>query len=317
MMKRKKLLLLEFGIVAFMLFLAGYVMVPKFLKAQNINLPSRIPDPEFRRYLEHAMKVGVDEPFSAEEAAALTELSIGRSFINNTLMSSNIKSVEGIQYFTGLESLSFYDLSINLVDLSAQTALQSLTITNSPLQSIDLSMNSSIRDLTLSSTEIDTIEASCLSNLEKLECPGNQLRSLDLSDNPEIIWLNCRGNEISELDLSQNHKLEFLEASLNPLEDMDLSHNPELQNIRLNHCNISRINISNITKINNLEMSLNFLDEIPPLKNQPELKYLDLRSNNLDCGDMEDILYYRKRLGMKSILILPQEGFDLADCEGY
>lgn len=295
-MRRKQYFFIEIGIAVFVLFLGAYVMVPKFLKAQNINLPTKIPDLTFRRYLEQQLNVGIDEPYTAEEAAKLKTIEIRRFNPTQTALPKRIQSLKGIHYFTGLESVS-----LNGVDC----------------ETIDLTSNGKIKELTISNSNLHTIDLSPLPLLENMDCSNNKLNALDVSKNPGIIWLSCYGNQISELNLSKNPKLEFLEASRNPLETIDLSHNPVLQNVRLNECNLKEINVSNITQIINLEVYLNYLDAIPPMEQHRELKYLDLRNNDLDCGDMDDVMQYRKRLGIMSILILPQNNVDLEQCEGY
>ena len=159
---------------------------------------TNFPDEKFRNYVLTEFDKNSDSKLSSEEIAAVTKIEA-----NN----KGIKSLDGVGFFTALETLNCWGNELTGLDLSKNTALKELQCSNSKLQSLDLSQNT---------------------NLTDLYCGKNPLTTLDLSKNTKLKVLNCSGFgnkhvELTELDLSQNTALESLDCSLNELKQLNVS----------------------------------------------------------------------------------------------
>ena len=140
---------------------------------------TNFPDAKFRSFVKENLDKNKDNILDAGEIAAVKKIEA-----NNM----GIKSLEGVGFFTALETLKCWDNELTGLDLSKNTALKDLQCSNSKLQSLDLSQNP---------------------NLTQLYCGRNPLTTLDLSKNAKLKVLNCSGfanrrTKLTELDLSQN-----------------------------------------------------------------------------------------------------------------
>ncbi len=153
-----------------------------------------IPDPNFRAFCLQHFDTNGDGMLTADEAAAVKKIALPGTTVFGVFSSADIRSLEGIEYFTALEELSLFsyesgsgsnpwvrltlpnvlDLSKNTklkkleywiktmsvsilpktLDLSANTALESLQLTVSPFQTLDLSANTALEHFEALSTTL-------------------------------------------------------------------------------------------------------------------------------------------------------------------
>ena len=202
------------------------------------------PDANFRSWIldkNHLGGAGADGWLTREELAQIKEIDVsGR----------NIASLEGIGYFSALESLTCTANSLTELDTSGNPQLRGLYCSNNLLTALDLSRNPALESLYCASNRIETLKISACSELKNLNCERNRLTELDLSGNPALEWLYCRHNQLSQLDVKNNtelvfietfdnqltsfdpsplKKLTFLHIDYNQLKTLDMSHNPNLQ----------------------------------------------------------------------------------------
>ncbi|MFB0973257.1 MAG: Ig-like domain-containing protein, partial [Bacteroidales bacterium] len=116
--------------------------------------------------------------------------------------SLNIKSLEGIQYFTSLKELNCSYNDLYSIDVQSNTNLERLYCYQCKLSSIDVSKNLKLKGLGLSSNSLTDLDVSKNLNLENLECDNNDLSSLDISKNTSLYALYCFHNKIRNLDVS-------------------------------------------------------------------------------------------------------------------
>lgn len=114
----------------------------------------------------------------------------------------NIQSLEGIKYFTNLETL---DVSLNR------------------LTSLDVSQNQKLRWLDAGNNQSMT-QISLPDSLEYLDCFDNGIREIDLSHLDQLWYLNMTANDLSTIDLSYNEQITHLFLDDNHLKTLDLSH---------------------------------------------------------------------------------------------
>ena len=124
------------------------------------------PDANFRSYVSSKDTNG-DGYLSNSEIAAVTSISVSNQ---------SIASLEGIEFFA---------------------ALRTLTCSNNQLTSLDVSKNTALVTLNCSSNQLTSLDVSKNTALGTLNCNGNQLTSLDVSHNPSLKNIYCYLNRIS------------------------------------------------------------------------------------------------------------------------
>lgn len=201
----------------------------------SINVIDKIKDPYFKAYIKLSLEKGwiktVDPNIlTPAEAAVLNELSL--SLVSNR---EKITSLEGIEYFTGLEKLYIHNTAISVVDLTKNKKLTYLSICGCTAESmkisspwvkeiygkygenISLTLETPILDrINCSDSKLKTLDVTACSKLTHLNCGGSKIISLDVSKNPELYLLWCGGYGCltsGQLDVSNNKKLEFLSCS--------------------------------------------------------------------------------------------------------
>lgn len=202
---------------------------------ENINVLDKIKDPVFKAYIEVQIRIGgikTDNPtiLTPKEAATLKILSFTTAADKNKLV-----SLEGIEYFTGLEALRLNYTAVELVDLSKNLNINEIHFPGCIAESIKIisptvtyingsqSKNDSVEFQTprlikidCSTSRLTSLNVSACPLLEYLDCGATHIISLDTSKNPELKLLRCGGfGTIScgQLDVSTNQKLELLSCN--------------------------------------------------------------------------------------------------------
>lgn len=164
------------------------------------------PDLNFRNWLLNVNNIngyGADGVLTSSELANIIEIDV---------MSQNIKSLEGLKYFTSLISLQCHDNKIAELDVSQNTALRHFQCSSNLLKKMDLSQNT---------------------QLLTFDCHDNQITDLNISQNRILKSLYCDNNQLTKLDITQNPVLSILRCSNNQLTKIDLANNSELTNVRM------------------------------------------------------------------------------------
>lgn len=175
---------------------------------------SMIPDEGFRERCYEYFDTDHDGKLSMEEAASVTYMSI---------IGESIKSLDGIEYFTGLTQLFLRDTQVSSLDLSKNTKLEVLQCAQNKMTRLYVSENTSLRNLECPGNQLKFLDVSKNQQLEGLYCGNNQLTSLDLSNNKKLKYLSCKNNLLSSLDLNNNFQVEVLDCSFNRLSTLDVS----------------------------------------------------------------------------------------------
>ena len=163
-------------------------------------------------------------------------LTIDENIISKTdtlnISGSNIKSIEGIEYFSSLKKLDCSNNDISSINVSKNTNLEELNCSNNNINSIDLNKNLQLKRLYVHNNQkrrpnypqthpkfrefrnkkSDNFQLNISNNinLEELNCSSNLISSLDVSKNINLIELNCSNNYLKTIDLSKNIQLKRL-----------------------------------------------------------------------------------------------------------
>lgn len=264
------------------------------------------PDANFREYVTDT--VLADSTESKADDAALTAEQLDRistySWVN--VSSREIKSLDGIEWFTGLKELDCYNNQLTSLNVSNNPLLGSLHCGNNHLTTLNVSSNPLLKSLDCgnsdndgwSDNQITSLDVSNNPALESLDCYNNQLTSLNVSNNPLLESLHCSNNQLTTLDVSSNLLLKTLWCGGNQLTALDVSNHPKL--IRLN-CNgvyvadkdgnmvntsqLSTLNASNNPSLEFLWCSDNRLTTLN-VSNAPALTELHCQGNKLTALDI-------------------------------
>ena len=136
------------------------------------------PDPYFRSSIRSKFDVNMDGILSDEENAKITEYSIVTGYsVNGKPVTSNIKSLKGIECLKYLKKLKLHKASvIGELDLSYNTALEEVEIYNEYNQPV-----------------ISTLSVKDAPNLKRISCTLSNLPKIDYKKYPklEYIKLDC------------------------------------------------------------------------------------------------------------------------------
>lgn len=175
-----------------------------------------IPDTVFRRYcinLGYADEKGYIIPVEAEK---VTWINVG---------GLNIKSLEGVKYFTSLEKLICYYTPLVSLDVSGCAALKELYCNhNTSLVSLDVRGCTSLKRLSCYKTSLSGLDVTGCRALESLRCYDNaSLALLNVKGCAALKELYCHNDRLVGIDLSGCISLTILYCYGNHVATLDAS----------------------------------------------------------------------------------------------
>lgn len=243
---------------------------------------ANFPDAKFRSFVKEKLDKNNDGILDAGEIAAVKMIEA-----NNM----GIKSLEGVGFFTALETLKCWDNELTGLDLSKNTALKDLQCSNSKLQSLDLSQNPNLTKLYCGENPLTTLDLSKNAKLKVLDCSGfanrrTKLTELDLSQNTALESLDCSINELKQLNVSGCTALKKLSCSSNQLTTLDVSKNTNLIELLCSSNQLDALDVSKNTELEKLYCWDNFLAKLDVSKNL-KLERIDCVKNRLTSLDLD------------------------------
>ena len=185
------------------------------------------PDDAFRAYVRDT----VLEDSAVEDTVILTEdqWTRIRNRFDVQVSYQDITSLEGLQYFEGLNFLICDGNQLTELPLLESPDLYYISCGTNQLTSLNVSQLPGLRILYCSGNQLTSLDLSANPILETLGCNYNALAELDVSKNPALSFLDCSRNALTELDISKNLQLTYLGCEDNRLTKLDLSANTVLE----------------------------------------------------------------------------------------
>ena len=183
-------------------------------------------------------------------------------------------SLQGIEYFKNLSTLTCCECHLTGLDLSKNTKLEKLLCEKSYLTSLDVSKNKKLTILCVWIGNLTKLDVSNNTELTSLDCSGNQLTKLDVSKNKKLTNLSCLGNNLTKLDVSNNTELTSLECNDNQLTKLDVSKNTKLTNLTCFSNKLTNLDLDNNTNYEPC-YGINQRYDITVDKNTRKFKYSD------------------------------------------
>lgn len=179
-----------------------------------------IPDANFKAYLLQTVDMDNNGILTNGDAIAWNNSTRSKTM---DVSHSNIRSLEGIQYFTELISLDCQGNLLTELDLSACTKLRSLYCQDNQLTELNVSGCSALFSLDCYHNRLVSLQLSRCLTLTLLSCQNNQLTELDLGDHSELMSLTCDNNQLINLNLEGCVTLASLYCNTNQLKNLNLS----------------------------------------------------------------------------------------------
>lgn len=281
------------------------------------------PDANFRQYVTETVLKDSEDSKADEATPTTDQMETIAHYSWFSMSGQELKSLTGIEWFTGLKGLNCENTQLTTLDIGSNTALTFLNCSNNQLTELDVSNSPALEDLDCGQNQITKLDVSHNPALHTLVCNNNRLTSLDISINTDlkhldcsnwhvtdesgnpvvlnrnqltdldvknnnlIEYLFCNDNKLIDLDVSNNSALKHLDCSRNPLVTLDVSHNLALEH--LNCCNnrLTVLDVSQNTALKSLDCS-SWYDQFNNLSNANQLMTLDVSRNpaleDLKCG---------------------------------
>ena len=266
-MKKKLLsillcLVMVVGLLPTAAFAAGYVEINE----------TNFPDAKFRSFVKENLDKNKDNILDAGEIAAVKKIEANKM---------GIKSLEGVGFFTALETLKCWDNELTGLDLSKNTKLTSLSCSENELTALDVSKNTELTRLYCRSNRLVALDVTQNKNLEELDCESDsllnymKLTKLDVSQNKALKKLNCYGVKMKELNVSGCTALEELDCGGNQLTALDVSKNPDLKDLYCRNNMLAVLDVSKNSKLESISCGKNGLTSLDLDKNK-EITYVNL-----------------------------------------
>jgi predicted Zn-dependent protease len=271
----------------------------KITVARGLQIAGTFADNAFRKYIITNVtgltaEDGVTALTTDSKTIPLTVVNIKTlaAFTGNIDAAySNIKSVKGIEYLTGITELDLNENELTNLDVSKNTQLTKLWCASNQLTNLDISNNTQLTHLICGSNLLKSLNVSKNTQLIFLRCFNNQLTSLDLSKNTQLTSLMCFDNQLTNLDLSKNTQLTSLWCPTNQLTNLDLSKNTQLTSLMCFDNQLTNLDLSKNTQLTNLYCHSNRLTSLDLSKNTQltKLYCYSNRLTNLDISALTKI----------------------------
>ena len=240
-----------------------------------------IPDPNFKAYLLQTVDMDGNGILTNSDAIAWNNSGVRSMDVSH----SNIKLLEGIQYFTALTQLDCQGNLLTELDLSACTKLMLLYCQDNQLTNLDINMCPELIGLYCQNNRLTDLDISNCTELMSLSCQNNHFTDLDVSTCTELSALECQDNQLTDLDVSNCTELSILSCQNNHLTDLDASNNVKLSRLTCDNNQLSNLNLNGCNALYSLYCNTNQLKTLN-LNSCTELTSLYCASNQLTNLDV-------------------------------
>jgi Leucine-rich repeat (LRR) protein len=245
-------------------------------------------------------------------------LNVGHLDLNS---SSQIASLEGIQFFTNINvlrcvnnqlqelnlnslvNLQFLDChsnQLNLLEINNCTNLVVLYCPQNALTFLNLSGLTNLEYLNCDYNSITELNVTGLTSLLQISCENNSISNLIVSGLPNLTSINCSGNSMTALEINNLPNLQALWCSNNQLSSMDINSITSLQLLYCPNNYLTTIDISSLSNLGSFDCSNNYLETMF-IKNNYIFAASDFGNNNMlkyICADEGEINHIQYKINL-------------------
>lgn len=197
-----------------------------------------IPDDNFRATLQ----VNFPDAFDGELLDTSANAVVSATILDAS--SSEIRSLNGIEFFPNLTGFGCGNNLLTELDLSHNTSLKILWCNSNAIERLDLSNNRALEELYCHNNSLMELILPATPTLSKLSCTRNSLTRLDTDNSPNLLTLACSHNLLNDLNLDKNPLLNFLVCANNKLTKLELSSNLALSRLNCNDNLLTTLDLS-------------------------------------------------------------------------
>lgn len=224
----------------------------------RLTMREAFPDDGFFSYVKR--EVLQDESIGDDTILDDAMVALIRAHTDIVFAKLTVYGLEGLQYFSALESLDVSQNNIYEIDVSANTMLSKLDCGSALISELDVSKNPLLEELICNNNSLSEIDVSNNPALKTLVCFYNNLSSLDVRSNPELRVLHFSNNQVSEIDVSNNLLLEELVFYDNQVSVLDVGVNTALEELWCSDNQIEVLDVSTNTALTHFECSNNQIE---------------------------------------------------------
>lgn len=267
------------------------------LLAQNIEIPDSV-------FLQKLIEAGVDTNgdglIQHEEALSRIHLGVSSNLWDDD--EDKIQSLEGIQYFTNLKTLSCKGNKITHLDVRALNQLEVLHCYYNELTSLLVDGLSELRTLWAFENQLSEVNLTGLTSLWFLFISNNQLTQIDFSTNTSLEALWGYNNQLESIDFTHNPLMTEIEVSNNMLSSLEVSHLSELITLGCTNNQITSIDVAGLQHFYALHIDNNLISEIDGssspnftrlhCSNNPNLTYINMKNGAISYTYPDEMPYW-------------------------
>lgn len=237
-----------------------------------------IPDPVFAEYCMKICDRNNDGKLYVDEIKTTNPYYI--DIQRNDAETPIIKSLKGIEYFTGAKVIKCSFNNLTSLDLSKNIVLEELYCSLNQLESLNLNGITTLKRVDCVENKLTSLDVSNNSQLEVVDCMFNELISLNITNTPNLTNLGCAENNLTTLDLSTSPQLTSVTCSKNQLSVLNINNCKELKYMDCQYNTISELNTAASPKLEKLFCIFNSLSTLD-FSNHTSLQVLYCAENNL------------------------------------
>lgn len=232
------------------------------ISLKNATFTKTIADLNFIAAVENA--TGIEWEKNSDGTVPLTEDNISKMRVINSLKirSAGICSLEGIEYFTGLEQLDCLGNQLVELNVSDLKNLKRLDCSMNSLYNLNVSGLTSLTYLSCGANLLTSLDLSGITQLDSLGCYNNQIEELDVKNLVNLSWLSCEVNRLKDLDISGLTNLRKLICSTNFIEVLDVANLVNLTYLDCCDNQISVLDVKDLVNLYFLQCCTNVIEEL-------------------------------------------------------
>ena len=170
------------------------------------------------------------------------------------IVGTNLSSFDGIEYFTGLTSLTCPNNRLTALDVSNLHNLETLDCSGNQISSENLKLPSAyLKTLDCSNNRLERLDETVLpATLTELDCSDNPLTVLNVDFlNETLTKLGCAATQLSSLSVASLTNLTDLDCSFNRFTALDVTALQKLQEL---YCHSNRLTSLKVTGLATLQV---------------------------------------------------------------
>jgi len=130
-----------------------------------------------------------------------------------------IKSLNGLEQFASLQSLSLFGNRISSANLVSLKQLTHINLAKNNLTTLEIKGLKLLESLYLFKNKLSTIDFEGVGSLTKMRVMQNQLTALDISPLQSLTEAYLWDNQLEDLQITGLDRLKFLDVKQNPMPD--------------------------------------------------------------------------------------------------